>query len=58
MCFAGIWEDGVDDFYELGDCANADEMAETLPTELDEMFCISESIRDYEQENQEEEDAE
>ena len=54
MCFAGIWEDGVDDFYELGDCANADEMAETLPTELDEMFCISENTREWEEENAEE----
>ena len=55
MCFAGIWEDGVDDFYELGDCANADEMAETLPTELDEMFCISENTREWEEENADDE---
>ena len=56
MCFAGIWEDGIDDFYELGDCANADEAEATLPSILDEMFCISESMRDYEEENAEEDE--
>jgi hypothetical protein len=33
-------------------------MAEMLPTALDEMFCISEDMRNYEEENAEEEDAE
>ena len=56
MCFAGIWEDGIDDFYELGDCANADEAEATLPSILDDMFCISESMRDYEEENAEEDE--
>ena len=53
MCFAGVWEDGIDDFYDLSECANADEAEETLPSVLDEMCCISESMRDYEEENQE-----
>ena len=56
MCFAGIWEDGIDDFYDLSDCSNADEMEQALPTVLDEMFCISESVRDYEAENEEDEE--
>ena len=55
MCFAGIWEDGDDDFYDLSNCANADEMEAELPSVLDEMFCISEGVRDYEEENAEEE---
>jgi hypothetical protein len=49
MCFAGIWEDGSDDFYEIGGM-NSDQVAEELPSELDEMFCISEQIAEYEEE--------
>jgi len=56
MCYAGIWEDGIDDYYDLSDCSNADEAEATLPTVLDEMFCITESMRDYEAENAEDED--
>ena len=56
MCFAGIWEgnqDGVnDDYYEYGDL-NSDEVAEALPVELNEMFCISDTMAEYEAENQE-----
>jgi hypothetical protein len=50
MCFAGIWEDGVDDFYEYSDM-NSAQVAEEFPTELDEMFCISESMAEWEEEN-------
>jgi len=54
MCFAGIWEgsDGSfeDDYYEYGDM-NSDEVAATLPTELNEMFCISDSMAEWEAEN-------
>jgi hypothetical protein len=52
MCFAGIWEDGDDDFYDLSGY-DSTRAAEDLPTALDEMFCISESMADYEEENQE-----
>jgi hypothetical protein len=55
MCFAGIWEDGSDDFYEIGGMTS-EQVAEELPSELDEMFCISETIAEYEEENQEEEE--
>ena len=50
MCFAGVWDNGEDDYYEYGDM-NSDEAAETLPPELDEAFGISESMAEYEQEN-------
>jgi len=50
MCFAGVWDNGEDDYYEYGDM-NSDEAAETLPPELDEAFCISESMAEYEAEN-------
>ncbi len=53
MCFAGIWEDGNDDFYEYSDMSSA-EVAEEFPKELDEMYCISESMAEYEAENEEE----
>lgn len=53
MAFAGLWEDGYDDFYELGGMG-ADEVAETLPSELDDQYGISECIREYEDENKDE----
>jgi len=52
MCFAGIWDNGDDDYYEYGDM-NSEEVAATLPRELDEEFCISETMAEYEAENQE-----
>lgn len=53
MCFAGIYEAGEDDCYEYGEMTS-DEVAESFPKELDEMFCISESMAEYEEENLEE----
>ena len=52
MAFAGVWEDGADDYYEYGGM-NSDQIAEELPGELDECFCISEQVAEYEAENQE-----
>ena len=52
MCFAGIWEDGIDSYYEYSDMSAA-EVAECFPAELDEMFYISESMAEWEEENQE-----
>jgi hypothetical protein len=54
MAFAGIWEDGNDDFYEYGSMSST-EIVETLPEELDEAFGISESVAEWEEENKEEE---
>lgn len=51
MGFAGIYEDGIDDYYELQ--GNADEIENTIPEALNEMFCITENIRQWEEENQE-----
>ena len=53
MAFCGKWEDGVDDYYEYSGM-NSDEVADTLPPELDEMFCISESMADWESEQENE----
>jgi hypothetical protein len=54
MCFAGIYDENGDDYYDLGGM-NADQVAEDLPSVLDEMFCISESMAEWEAENEEEE---
>lgn len=53
MGFAGKWEDGFDDYYELGGM-NSDEIAATLPDDLDECFAISENVAEWEAENAEE----
>ena len=52
MAFAGIWEDGEDDFYEYGSM-NSEQIAEQLPVELDEAFGISENMEMWEEEDQE-----
>ena len=52
MCFAGQYSDGnCEDFSFEG--MTADEIEQNYP-ELDEAFCISDSIREYEAENEEE----
>ena len=53
MAFAGTFIDGDDNYYEYSG-ANSDEVKEMLPQELDEMFCISESMAEWESENEEE----
>lgn len=55
MCFAGVWEDGDDDYYDLSGM-DSEAVKEQLPTVLDEMFCISEYMAEWEEENKEEEE--
>jgi hypothetical protein len=52
MAYAGIWEDGNDDYYEYSGLDSTG-IADTLPAELDEAFCISEQAAEWEEENQE-----
>ena len=54
MAFAGVWEDGNDDYYEYGGMS-ADEIEATLPVELDEAYGISQQVAEWEEENAEEE---
>jgi len=54
MCYAGSWEDGIDNEISL-EGMTADEIEHDYP-ELDQTFGISESIREYEAENQEDEE--
>jgi hypothetical protein len=55
MAFAGVWEDGSDDYYEYGGLDSAG-IAETLPPALDEAFGISESVAEWEAENAEDDE--
>jgi hypothetical protein len=55
MQFCGCYEGGYDDYYNLGGMDSA-EVAETIPSELDEMFYISEQMQEWELENEEEEE--
>jgi hypothetical protein len=52
MCFAGIWEDGDDDYYDLSDM-NSEQVREQLPEHLDEAYGISECMAEWEEENAE-----
>jgi hypothetical protein len=52
MCFAGLFDENGDDFYELGGMT-ADQIAETINPEIDECMCITESIREWEEDNAE-----
>ena len=53
MGFVGKWEDGCDDCYEYSSSTSATVRAE-IGDELDDMFGISESMAEYEAENEEE----
>jgi hypothetical protein len=55
MCYAGIFNEDGDDYYELGDM-DSKQVAEEIPAELDIRFCISESMAEWEAENMEAED--
>lgn len=48
MAFAGRWTDGDDQCWEYGSMT-ADEIADTIDPELDEVYGISESVREWEE---------
>jgi hypothetical protein len=53
MAFAGWFVDGEDNYYQYGDMT-ADEIEDELPIELNEMFNISEQVREWEIEQENE----
>ena len=55
MSFCGVFSEGVDDYFDIGDMSSAD-VADLLPNVLDEMFGISENIAEWEEENEDEDD--
>ncbi len=50
--YAGIWEEGNDEYYNLTD--GSKDAAKKLPQELDEFFNIVEQMEEWERENEEE----
>jgi len=53
MAFAGIWEDGSDEYYDLSNMTSQ-QVIDDIPVELDECFGISECIANYEEDESEE----
>ena len=51
MGFAGVYEDGSDNTYDLD--GTSDEVKEQIPADLDEAFCITENMAQWEEENEE-----
>jgi hypothetical protein len=55
MTFAGVWNNGEDDFYDYGECykdgkCDVDQLEDLLPEELDHEFNIVQSISDWQEE--------
>ena len=55
MCFAGKWEDGCDECYEFGG-ETSKTVRDAIGEELDDYFCISESMAEWEDENEDDEE--
>jgi len=55
MCFVGKWDNGCDDCYEYSG-ENSASVRAVIGDELDDMFGISESMAEYEAENEDEEE--
>jgi len=53
MAFCGIWEDGCDDYYDIGGMTS-EQVLDDVPEVLDQCFGISEAIAEYEEEETEE----
>jgi len=53
MCFAGVFEDGCEDNYDLSEMSSK-QVRDEIPEDLDECFGISECMEEYERENEEE----
>ena len=54
MCFAGIFDEDGDDCYDIGGLSS-ETVKDAIPEVLDEMFGISETIAEYEEEENENE---
>jgi len=52
MAFAGVWDNGSDDYYEYGDMTS-EEIIETLPSDLDYTYGISDQVAEWEAEQEE-----
>lgn len=52
MAFCGMWDNGRDDYYEYNGLS-VEEVAEQIPSELDECYSISEQVAQYESDEEE-----
>ncbi len=52
MAFVGLWDNGADDYYDIGG-TNSKTVRDVIGDDLDDMFGISESMAEYEDENDE-----
>jgi len=55
MCFCGIFDENGDDYMDYTDMT-ADELDKVINDEVDECMCIVENLREWEEENAEDED--
>jgi hypothetical protein len=46
MAFCGVYDDGYDDYFEIGDMS-WEQVKDEIPEALDEMFGISETMEEY-----------
>jgi hypothetical protein len=54
MCFCGLFDENGDDYLDYTDMT-ADEVDKAINDEVDECMCIVENLREWEEENKEEE---
>lgn len=54
MAFCGRWTDGCDNYFELSNLS-ADEVADEIDSDIDEQFSISENMREWEENREDEE---
>jgi hypothetical protein len=55
MCFCGIYDENGDDYFDYTDMS-ADEVEANINPEIDECMCIVENLREWEEDNAEEEE--
>ena len=53
MCFCGVYDENGDDYMDYSDMS-ADEVEANINSEVDECMCIVENLREWEEENSEE----
>jgi len=55
MCFCGLFDENGDDYYDYTDMT-ADELEKEINPEIDECMCIIENLREWEEQNSEDEE--
>jgi hypothetical protein len=55
MCFCGVYDENGDDYLDYSDMS-ADEVEANINSEVDECMCIVENLREWEEDNKEEQE--